>query len=243
MTTTTRDRGQEQVDPRVRRTQAALRATLIELVQHRDLSRISVADVAERAGVSRSTFYDHYRDVHELAAAACTAMIDELIEAIPGRAPEAPAAHAPAPAAPAPAAPASAPAVHAPAPAAPADPCGTAEAEQPGSDVPPDTLLTFFAHLAEHASLYRSVLGPQGSARVMDHLRHRATVAVYAHRTGTPPPGPADTPHDVPAAFTAGALLSVATDWLRRGCPCSPAEMAAQTLPLLLTLYREDKTA
>ncbi|GAA2892235.1 hypothetical protein GCM10020220_097960 [Nonomuraea rubra] len=70
----------------MRRTKAALRATLIELVQHRDLSRISVADVAERAGISRSTFYDHYRDVHELAAAACTAMIDELIDAIPGRA-------------------------------------------------------------------------------------------------------------------------------------------------------------
>ncbi|SPL97974.1 TetR family regulatory protein of MDR cluster [[Actinomadura] parvosata subsp. kistnae] len=167
MTTTTRDRGEEQVDPRVRRTQAALRATLIELVQHRDLSRISVADVAERAGVSRSTFYDHYRDVHELAAAACTAMIDELIEAIPGRTPEAPAGHAP---------------------AAPTGPCGPGETERQGPEVPPDTLLTFFAHLAEHASLYRSVLGPQGSARVMDHLRHRATVAVYAHRTGTPPP-------------------------------------------------------
>ncbi|AQZ61318.1 hypothetical protein BKM31_07320 [[Actinomadura] parvosata subsp. kistnae] len=222
MTTTTRDRGEEQVDPRVRRTQAALRATLIELVQHRDLSRISVADVAERAGVSRSTFYDHYRDVHELAAAACTAMIDELIEAIPGRTPEAPAGHAP---------------------AAPTGPCGPGETERQGPEVPPDTLLTFFAHLAEHASLYRSVLGPQGSARVMDHLRHRATVAVYAHRTGTPPPGPAETPHDVRAAFTAGALLSVATHWLRRGCPCSPAEMAAQTLPLLLTLYREDDTA
>ncbi|UBU09387.1 TetR/AcrR family transcriptional regulator [Nonomuraea gerenzanensis] len=198
MTTSTRDRGEEQADPRVRRTTAALRATLIELVQHRDLSRISVADVAERAGVSRSTFYDHYRDVHELAAAACTAMIDELIEAIPR--------HHPAP-----------------------------------PESPPDTLLTFFAHLAEHASLYRSVLGPQGSARVMDHVRHRATVAVYAHRTGAGLPDLAtDIPHDVPAAFTAGALLSVATDWLQRGCPCPPAEMAALTLPLLLTLYRED---
>ncbi|WP_262380256.1 TetR/AcrR family transcriptional regulator [Nonomuraea sp. PA05] len=197
MTTTTRDRGEEQADPRVRRTQAALRAALIELVQHRDLSRISVADVAERAGISRSTFYDHYRDVHELAASACTVMIDELIEAIPGRAPA------------------------------------------PSED-PPDTLLTFFAHLAEHAGLYRSVLGPQGSARVTDHIRHRATAAVYAHRAGAVLDPSADIPHDVPAAFTAGALLSVATDWLRRGCPCPPAEMAARTLPLLLTLYRED---
>ncbi|MGW4796820.1 TetR/AcrR family transcriptional regulator [Nonomuraea sp. NPDC004297] len=203
MTTSTRDRGEEHADPRVRRTQAALRATLIELVQHRDLSAISVADVAERAGVSRSTFYDHYRDVHELAAAACTAMIDELIEAIPGGPPGPDAA----------------------------DPSGAKT----------DTLLTFFAHLAEHAGLYRSVLGPRGSARVMEHVRHRATVAVYAHRTATGVPDlTADTPHDVPAAFTAGALLGVATDWLHRGCPTSPAEVAARTLPLLTTLYREE---
>ncbi|MEU9891650.1 TetR/AcrR family transcriptional regulator C-terminal domain-containing protein [Sphaerisporangium sp. NPDC051011] len=200
----TRDRNSELSDPRVRRTQAALQRTLIDLVQGRDLSRISVADVAERAGVSRSTFYDHYRDVHELAEAACTAMIDDLIDAIP----------------------------------------------QPETgDVPDttrDTLLTFFAHLAEHAGLYRSVLGPQGSARVIDHVRRRATVAAYvgACRAATGDDAPADytadIPHDAPAAFTAGALLGVATDWLQRGCPRSPAEMAAMTRPLLTVLYRGD---
>ncbi|MEV0236004.1 TetR/AcrR family transcriptional regulator [Nonomuraea sp. NPDC050786] len=197
-----RDRNSDLNDPRVRRTQAALRRTLIELVQERDLSRVSVADVAERAGVSRSTFYDHYRDVHELAEAACTAMIDDLIDAIP-------------------------------------DP-GTQEEST-------DTLLTFFAHLDEHAGLYRSVLGAQGSARVIDHVRRRATVAAYvgARRaaTGGDGPSPADyaggVPHDVPAAFTAGALIGVATDWLQHGCPCSPAEMAALTRPLLAALYED----
>ncbi|WP_433443435.1 TetR/AcrR family transcriptional regulator [Nonomuraea sp. CA-141351] len=201
-----RDRDSELTDPRVRRTQAALQRTLIDLVQDRDLSRISVADVAERAGVSRSTFYDHYRDVHELAEAACTTMIDDLIEAIP-------------------------------------DP-GTGDTPHAA----PDTLLTFFAHLDEHAGLYRSVLGPQGSARVIDHVRRRATVAAYlgARRavTGEDSPSPTDytvhVPHDVPAAFTAGALIGVATDWLQHGCPRSPAEMAALTRPLLMTLYRED---
>jgi AcrR family transcriptional regulator len=47
-------------DGRVRRTHAALQGALIPLAEERDLSQISVADVAERAGVSRSTFYDHY---------------------------------------------------------------------------------------------------------------------------------------------------------------------------------------
>jgi AcrR family transcriptional regulator len=192
-------------DRRVRRTHAALRRALIELAEDQELSRISVADVAERAGVSRSTFYDHYRDVHELAEAACTAMIDELIEAVPAPGPR---------------------------------PAGL-------SQVPSDSLVAFFTHLAEHAGLYRSVLGPQGSARVIDHVRRRATVASYigARRAGTGDDGPAavdysaDIPHDVPAAITAGALIGAATDWLQRGCPRTPAEMAAVTWPLLTALY------
>src|SRR5215475_3367975 len=65
-------------DRRVRRTQAALQRALIDLVRERDLSQISVADVADRADVSRSTFYDHYQDVHELAEAASTSMLDDL---------------------------------------------------------------------------------------------------------------------------------------------------------------------
>jgi hypothetical protein len=44
---------------------------------------------------------------------------------------------------------------------------------------------------------------------------------------------PADMPHDVPAAFVAGALLSVAADWLQRGCPRTPREMTNMTHPLL----------
>ncbi|MEV4182174.1 TetR/AcrR family transcriptional regulator [Streptosporangium canum] len=77
-------------DRRVRRTRSALAHALMELVEERDLSRISVSDVAEGAGVSRSAFYDHYRDVHELAEDACTAMIDDLIESLPGPALDSP---------------------------------------------------------------------------------------------------------------------------------------------------------
>ncbi len=176
-------------DPRVRRTQETLQRALIELVEDQELSRISVADVVERAGVSRSTFYDHYRDVHELAEVACTAMIDALIDSMPR--PSGDAAH---------------------------------------------SLRAFFAHLAEHAGLYRSLLGPQGSARVIDHVRRRAMLGSYRGARGITDPSE-DVPHDVPAAFTAGALIGVATDWLQRGCPRSPAEMAALTWPLLAALY------
>ncbi|WP_327581696.1 TetR family transcriptional regulator C-terminal domain-containing protein [Nonomuraea sp. NBC_00507] len=36
-------------------------------------------------------------------------------------------------------------------------------------------------------------------------------------------------PHDVAAAFTAGALIGVAVDWLQGGCSRTPAEMAEVT--------------
>jgi AcrR family transcriptional regulator len=193
-------------DPRVRRTQAALQQTLMHLVEERDLSQISVALVAERAEVSRSTFYDHYTDVHQLAEAACTAMIDELVDALP-TGPD------------------------------------WANEDETGS------LRAFFTSLAEHAGLYRSLLGPQGSARVIDHIRRRIAAAVHrAVREVESGPAPesdpeADRAHDVPAVFTAGALIGVATDWLQGGCAQTPDEMAAVTWPMLTAHYRAAERA
>ena len=190
-------------DRRVRRTQATLQRALIDLVQERDLSQISVADVADRADVSRSTFYAHYTDVHELAEAACTSMLDDLFRSVLAL------------------------------DTAPADP----------SSADPDPPLTaFFTHFAEHAGLYRSLLGPTGSARVIEHVRRRTTAA--AHYSGrltpaddTPPDtGSPDFPLDVPAAFVAGALIGVAADWLQRGCPQTPLQITILTKPLLIAL-------
>jgi len=193
-------------DRRVRRTRATLARALLELVEIQDLARISVSDVAERAGVSRTAFYDHYQDVHALAETACTAMIDNLMESLPSPGP------------------------------------GSVDPAREGTE----SLAAFFDNLAQHAGLYRSLLGPQGSARVADHIRRRLTGAIHDRvrqvsgdgalpgHTGSP----LDTPHDVTAAFTAGALIGVASDWLQRGRPRTPDQMAAQTWPLLSSLYR-----
>ena len=192
-------------DRRVRRTQATLQRALIDLVQERDLSQITVADVADWADVSRSTFYDHYQDVHELAEAACTSMLDDMFRSVL--------------------------AIY-------------AARAHPSPEDPDPALTAFFTHFAEHAVLYRSLLGPTGSARIIEHVRRRTTAA--AHYSGrlaptddTPPPqtaGSPDFPLDVPAAFVAGALLGVATDWLQRGCPRTPLEMTILTKPLLIAL-------
>jgi AcrR family transcriptional regulator len=191
-------------DRRVRRTRATLQRALIGLLGERNLSRISVADVADRADVSRSTFYDHYRDVHELAEAACTSMLDDMFRAVLAI---------------------------------------WARDHPPETQDDPDPALTaFFAHFAGHASLYRSLLGPTGSARVIEHVRRRTTAAAHysgrlAMASGTPPPGTAgasEFPLDAPAAFVAGALLGVTLDWLQRGYPRTPLKMTILTKPLLI---------
>lgn len=197
-------------DRRVRRTRAALQSAVIDLVEERDVSQISVADVVDRADVNRSTFYAHYQDVSELVEDACTSMIDDMMGFVVAL-----------------------------------DPARANPSDPPEDPVDPDPVLTaFFAHLAEHAGLYRGLLGPTGSARVIEHVRLRTTAAAhfsaYLGARGDAPPSdatnPSDIPHDVPAAFAAGALLGVAADWLQRGCPRTPLEMTILTKPLLLAL-------
>jgi AcrR family transcriptional regulator len=47
-------------DPRVRRTRATLRDALMQLLQRKDWSEISTSDICRKAGVARSSFYEHY---------------------------------------------------------------------------------------------------------------------------------------------------------------------------------------
>ena len=70
-------------DPRPKRSQQALVEALLELLDERDLSDLTPSDVATRAGVSRSTFYDYFSDLHALAVAACTEQFDALLAVAP----------------------------------------------------------------------------------------------------------------------------------------------------------------
>ena len=219
------------LDPRIRRSRSALETALRELIAERDLSQISVSDITKRAGVNRSTFYEHYTDVHGLAAAACTAVFDELVATGPAAVPPV----------------------------------------SPGGGPPDNPLPGLFAHVAEHAPLYRALLGDDGSAHVINHLLQRMTVGAHIGRgpttaaatrpnhdrgpdsdgglsadtgptegtvptdaRGTAHDAAAGIPHDPAAAFVAGALLGNIVDWLRRGCPGTPEEMGAALWPLVL---------
>lgn len=65
------------VDPRVARTRRSLQEALLGLARERPLDEIPVADIAERAGVNRSSFYQHYADKETLLADALDAVAEE----------------------------------------------------------------------------------------------------------------------------------------------------------------------
>lgn len=68
-------------DPRTERTRASLLATFNGLVLERPYEDLGVSEVVRRAGVGRSTFYEHFRDKHELLRSAVGVILRPLAEA------------------------------------------------------------------------------------------------------------------------------------------------------------------
>ena len=56
----------ETEDRRVRKTKKQLRSALTSLLLEKDISHVTVRDVADLADVNRGTFYAHYSDVYDL---------------------------------------------------------------------------------------------------------------------------------------------------------------------------------
>jgi AcrR family transcriptional regulator len=194
-------------DPRVRRSRLALEAALRDLIAERDLAQISVGDITSRAGVNRSTFYEHYAGVHDLAAAACTSMFDELITA------------------------SSSLALRGEPPGYPdGDPLANVfahvarHAQLYKALLGTDGSARVINHLLErmtvttHASLEQARTGQPPD-------------------TGDAPlPADAGIPDNPQAVFIAGAVLATLIGWVRRGCPASPEQMAAVLRPSLISV-------
>ncbi|HEY3751542.1 MAG TPA: TetR/AcrR family transcriptional regulator [Pseudonocardiaceae bacterium] len=66
----------ERTDPRVARTEQALTQAMVKLAAERPVSQITVADLAERAGVTRATFYNRYNSPLELLIQALHADLE-----------------------------------------------------------------------------------------------------------------------------------------------------------------------
>lgn len=71
------------MDIRVARTRSALQDALLQLARERPLDEITVADIAERAGVNRSSFYQHYADKDTLLADALDAVSAPALDSLP----------------------------------------------------------------------------------------------------------------------------------------------------------------
>lgn len=173
------------VDPRVARTRSRLQEALLALARERPLESISVADVAERAGVNRSSFYQHYGDKESLLADALSAQ---------------------------------------------ALAAGADLSELVSTDVglePPAALRRWFAHIADHASLYRQALGGAAAPDAAAGMRRwmQDFVADTARRLGFAE-DEAGIPLDVFAAGLTWSLLGVAAAWLERD-PLPAPEVAA----------------
>ena len=50
----------DRTDPRIVRTAQACEVAIVELASERPISQVTIADLADRAGVTRATFYNHY---------------------------------------------------------------------------------------------------------------------------------------------------------------------------------------
>jgi AcrR family transcriptional regulator len=71
-------------DTRSYRTREALLHAFFALITARPLSSITVADIVERAGVGRSTFYEHFRGKDQLLAESLRKPLSPLAELIGG---------------------------------------------------------------------------------------------------------------------------------------------------------------
>lgn len=67
------------VDPRFGRTREALLAAAVELVEAKDVSEISITDIASAAGVSRQAIYSHFSDRDEILADAAILRLSRAI--------------------------------------------------------------------------------------------------------------------------------------------------------------------
>jgi AcrR family transcriptional regulator len=69
-------------DPRVVRTKTLLRSSLMELAAEKSYASLSVQDVTEHAGLNRTTFYLHYKGMHELLEDCVHTLFTELHEQV-----------------------------------------------------------------------------------------------------------------------------------------------------------------
>lgn len=67
-------------DPRVGRTHRALHDAMVALCLQDGYRSVTIDQLVERAGVTRATFYTHFRDKEHLLAAIADQVVDDVLE-------------------------------------------------------------------------------------------------------------------------------------------------------------------
>lgn len=70
---------EKSIDPRTRRTRKLLQQALMELLQERNFTGISILDITERANINRATFYAHFPDKYALLDSMLREQFQETI--------------------------------------------------------------------------------------------------------------------------------------------------------------------
>lgn len=78
----------ENVDRRVRKTCESIQEALFSLMRELPYRKIRISQIAERADISRSTFYLHYEAKDDLLLSVVDEMIDEYFQSIYQAAPD-----------------------------------------------------------------------------------------------------------------------------------------------------------
>lgn len=177
-------------DPRIQRTRASLQEALLALCKKRDIDDVSISEIAEVAGVNRTTFYQHYADVNTLLADALDSVAD--------------AAHA------------------------------QLELELPTLEHtgPGVIIANYLQHVYDNASVYRNVLGTNGSPvlvqRLTDRVRLIAEAGMRAKEFDE-----SELPIPIAAASVAGSFVGIVRAWLQMKPLPSAATVTEWTLATL----------
>ncbi len=68
------------LDPRAERSREWMRTALLQLIQEKDYSKISISEITDRAGLSRPTFYLHYRFKDDILVECAVRMYESVLQ-------------------------------------------------------------------------------------------------------------------------------------------------------------------
>lgn len=70
-------------DARYTKADAAIRATFLEILAHKDFHKISVQEIIKQADINRSTFYAHFLDKDDLMETIQMDLLEETMGSLP----------------------------------------------------------------------------------------------------------------------------------------------------------------